>query len=61
MPKPPTLNELRWGAHKAIERLEWLDKHVTTRQSKHMKQLQRELRELQVYLIRVATFEENLA
>ncbi len=52
-----TRDEIRWGANKALERLEWLDTHVTVRTPKHMKQLLRELREIQAYLVKIARME----
>ncbi len=48
-----TRDQMLWGAHRAIERLEWLDHHVSARSADKAttKRLMRELRELENYLI----------
>lgn len=44
---------LQWGAHKALERLEWIDRHAEARHQSDGDRLATEIEELERFLIRV--------
>lgn len=44
---------VRWGAHRALERLEWIDRHVQARPPEVADRLVEELEELERFLLRV--------
>jgi hypothetical protein len=57
MGKPLTRDQLLYGTHRAIARLEWIDKHVQARPADHAttKRLVRELRDLEAWLEKLLT------